>query len=287
MPTITRKAKNTGATGGRSSGRDFLQARDLAVDVVRQDETAELRHAHFVAIRLARFVRPREQDERRAAHRFPVSLDGGEFHRLVIAHLQAVQVTDDDLQRHRDRGEADRQLQHQLCSLAMPLPQQVHGADAADDEAGSDERRERHVREAQRERRIEHDVPPARRLEHAVDDAIAGRRVHPAVGRDDPERRDQRAERHHAGGEEMQPRRHAAPAEQHHAEERRFQEERREHFVREQRPENVAGARRQLAPSWCRTESSSRCPTRRRAQTTPRRSSARTRTGRATARAAS
>ena len=37
-------------------------------------------------------------------------------------------------------------------------------------------------------------------------------------------------------------RRHAPPAEQHHAEEGRLEEESGEHFVREQRPENVAGA---------------------------------------------
>ena len=46
----------------------------------------------------------------------------------------------------------------------------------------------------------------------------------------------------------MQLRRHAPPAEQHHAEERGFEEERRQHFVREQRAEDVAGAYRQHRP---------------------------------------
>ena len=171
-----------------------------------------------------------------------------ELHRLGVAHFQAVQIADHDLQRHRDRREADRELEHQLRRLAMALTQQVRRADAADHEASGDERGERHVRETQRERRIEHDVPPALRLEHAVDDAVTRGRVHPAVRRDDPERGDQRAERHHARREEVQRRRHAPPAEQHHAEESRFQEERGQHFVREQRAENVAGARRQLGP---------------------------------------
>ena len=55
MPTITRKAKNTGLTGGRSLRGAAFRPTISPSRVVRDDETAELRHADFVAIA---FVRP-------------------------------------------------------------------------------------------------------------------------------------------------------------------------------------------------------------------------------------
>ncbi len=71
--------------------------------------------------------------------------------------------------------------------------------------------------------------------------AIAVGRLHPGIRRQDPEGREQRSERHHAGGEEMQPVADLLPAEQHDAEEGRFEEEGGDHLVGDDRAENVAG----------------------------------------------
>ena len=79
-------------------------------------------------------------------------------------------------------------------------------------------------------------------------DLVAGRRLHPAIGRQDPERRDRGADRDDGRRQHIEPGRHAVEAEQQHAEEGRLQEERRQHFVADQRPEHVAGDHREAAP---------------------------------------
>ena len=50
MPTMTRKAKKTIATGGRSSGGTSLQALDLAVPFMGQDQAAEPGDADLVVV---------------------------------------------------------------------------------------------------------------------------------------------------------------------------------------------------------------------------------------------
>ena len=126
---------------------------------------------------------------------------------------------------------------------------QVPGTDAADHQASRNERGQHHVRQPVRERRVEHDRPPVLGHEPAARvDAEALRRLHPAVGGDDPEGRQQGAQRDHAGGEEVQAVGDLAPAEQHHPEEGRLEEERGQHFVTQQRPEDVAGALAQHRP---------------------------------------
>ena len=84
--------------------------------------------------------------------------------------------------------------------------------------------------------------------ETAVDESVARGRLHPAVGRENPERGEQRSHRHHDGGEEMHPARHQPPAEQQHAEKRGFEEERGEAFIGEQRREHVGGDVGEAAP---------------------------------------
>jgi hypothetical protein len=60
--------------------------------------------------------------------------------------------------------------------------------------------------------------------------------------------RDQRAEGHHAGGEQVQAGADPGPAEQHHAEEAGFQEEGGQHFVGQQRAGDVAREFGEKAP---------------------------------------
>ena len=72
-------------------------------------------------------------------------------------------------------------------------------------------------------------------------DRIAGRRLHPGIGREDPERRDQRADRDHQRREEVQPRADALQAEQHDAEEAGLEEEGGQHLVGHQRADHGPG----------------------------------------------
>ena len=100
------------------------------------------------------------------------------------------------------------------------VAQQVEGADGADHEGGGQIGGEHHVHEAIGERRIEDDRPPVGGHELAGGvDGVAGRRVHPAVGGQDPEGRQQRADGHHQRGEEVQAAADALHAEQHDAQE--------------------------------------------------------------------
>jgi hypothetical protein len=75
----------------------------------------------------------------------------------------------------------------------------------------------------------------------AVHDFKTLRRLHPAIGRENPEGRDQGADRDHQGGAEVGAWTHALPAEQHDAEEARFEEERGHHFVHQQRSGDRSG----------------------------------------------
>ena len=85
-------------------------------------------------------------------------------------------------------------------------------------------------------------------MEAAVDDVVARRRLHPAVGRQNPEGRGERPERDHQRGEKMRPARHQLAAEQQHAEEGRLEKERRQALVGEQRRDDVADVVGEAAP---------------------------------------
>ena len=89
---------------------------------------------------------------------------------------------------------------------------------------------------------------PVGREEAAVDDLVAGGRLHPAVGREDPEGRQQRAERHHQRRDEMRPGRHQLAAEQQHAEEGRFEEEGGQPFIGEERRQHIGRRVGEAAP---------------------------------------
>ena len=58
-------------------------------------------------------------------------LDRGDLRGLVLLGIQPVHVADDDLQRHDDAREDDRELQHELRALRITALPQVHRRDAA------------------------------------------------------------------------------------------------------------------------------------------------------------
>ncbi len=105
------------------------------------------------------------------------------------------------------------------------------------------------MHEAVGKRRIEDDLEPIGGDELPVGvDGVAGRRLHPGIGGEDPECGNQRAGRDHQGREEMQPVADPLQPEQHHAEKTRFEEERGEHLVGHQRADHGARSVRKRRP---------------------------------------
>src|SRR3546814_14294320 len=98
-------------------------------------------------------------------------------------------------------GEAERHRQHDAAMRDAPSLEQIPGADAADDEGRREVGGEHHVREAVKEGRVEYRLEPVDHIENAVAQGETGGRLHPAVGGNDPEGRDPRAERDHASGD--------------------------------------------------------------------------------------
>ena len=130
----------------------------------------------------------------------------------------------------------------------MAIGQQIACRNRDADKAAGKQRGIEHVGEPIGKTRIEDDRPPVRRIGDAAFHRVAGRRLHPAIGRKNPERRQRGAEGDHQAGEHVQPARHALAAEQKYGEKRRFEKERRQNLVADQRPDDVAGDRREAAP---------------------------------------
>ncbi len=121
-------------------------------------------------------------------------------------------------------------------------------ARAEHDERGRHDERDDRMREPVRKRRAQQHRDDALRIEAPVDEPVAARRLHPAVHGENPERRQQRAERDERRRQRVRPLRHAPAAEQQHAEERRFEEERGQHLVRHEAADHVRRRRDEAAP---------------------------------------
>ena len=116
-------------------------------------------------------------------------------------------------------------------------------SDRTDHQRCREIRREDRVREPIWHRRVEDDREPVfgDELPGGVD-RVAGRGMHPAVRRQDPECRDESACGDGERRREMQPAPDAREAEEHHAQEPGLEKERREHFVGHQRSDDRSGA---------------------------------------------
>ncbi len=168
--------------------------------------------------------------------------------RLMRERVEAVLVADEQLQRRKDGHEPDRHAQHGAAFLDIFAADHVARAYRQHHEAGGEIGGIEHVREAVRKARVEDDGEPVDRKRDAVFDLVAGRRLHPAIGRQNPEGGGGGTDRNHHSREHIEPGRHALKAEQQHAEEGRLQEECRQHLVAEQRSEHVAAKNREPAP---------------------------------------
>ena len=207
---------------------------------MRKDQARALGDLHCVQCSPFGLARPAEQRERRALLGVPDALDRSDLRRLVLERVEPVHVARDDLQRDRNRRSNDGRAQRLVRARRGRLAQDLPGADTGHEEGGSQRRGQQFVREPVGERGIEDDVPPAQRMELAVDDLEAGRRLHPRVEAENPEGRHGGAEGHEKGGDQVHALGDTATAEQHDAQEGRFKKESREDLIAEQWPRDVA-----------------------------------------------
>ena len=214
-----------------------------------QDQAAEVGNLDRVTGFLRLHVRHAEQDQWCAFRRLEVSLHRGNLGRLMFERVQPMHVAGDDLYRGDNGGHPHGHGEHRPCRFVATVAQQMERADRADDECRGEIGREHHVHQAIGEGRIEDDGPPVVRNELSVlVDPVAGRRLHPTVDREDPERRNKRSESHHQRREEMEPFADAAHPEQHHAEETCLEKECGQHLVAHERTEDRSGLVREDAP---------------------------------------
>ena len=211
--------------------REGLQALELGVPAVAQDQAAELRDPDGVAGGLGLEVGQAEEIERRPGMGLEMALHGGDLGRLVLQRVEAVEVAGYRLQRGHQGRHPHRHREHALGSTVPVALEQVPRTHAADHEGRGQVGAQHGVDEAVGKGGIEDDLPPVGGLEAALDDGVAGRRVHPAVGREDPEGGEEGAQRHHAGGEEVRLLADSLPAEEHDPQEAGLEEEGGQHLV--------------------------------------------------------
>ncbi|MNM99480.1 hypothetical protein D3C81_1120410 [compost metagenome] len=217
---------------------------------MREDQAAQVRDFDGELGFFLLHVRPAEQDQRSRLVTlvFPVPLDRGDFCRLMLKCIETVEVTDDRLDRRDDQCHPHGHREHFADRRVVLAAQQMPGRGGTHEEGRSYERRRGHVHQAIGKRRVEDNGQPVGGYDLPVDDLEALGGLHPAVGRENPEGRDQRTDGHHHGGEEVQATPDLVPAKQHDPQEPRLEEERREHFISQQRPGNRSGEVREAAP---------------------------------------
>ena len=153
-------------------------------------------------------------------------------------------VAADELQQRG--GQRDSQTNPQRCArkIQMPFLQQMPRADADDEKSARLPRAAQRVEQPVHRGRIEHQLPEIRdfraRFQAFADNVIAGRRLHPGIGDDDPDGTEMRAEADHARREKMQFASDPVPAEQQHREKAGFEEEREDAFRRQRAAKHVA-----------------------------------------------
>ncbi len=228
--------------------REILQALDLAVPAVGQVQAAERGDGDLVAVGLGLRIGNREQRGRRVRARLPQSFHCSQLGGLVLQRVQPVQVADHDLQRHHHRQEEQRHAHHDAALVhEAPAPQVIRAHGQHDEARGHHEGRHG-MHQAIRKRGIEDHRQQVGGKVAAIDDLEADWRLHPAVDRQDPERRQHRAERHHHRRQHVGPLRHQLAPEQQYPQEARLQEEGRDHLVAHQGADHVGGGIGKPAP---------------------------------------
>ena len=217
---------------------------------MRQDQAAEVRDFKRKMIFLGRHVGPAKKYQRNrfAKPVFPMAFNGGDLGGLVFEGIDTMNVADHRLQRRHQQQHPHRHRRHLANGRIVVAAQQVPGPRCAHQQRGRQESRNAHVRQTVGKGRVENDGEPVGRNDPAVNNCVAGWRLHPAVGRQNPGHRHQRSQRHHHGRDEVQPRPDPLPAKQHDAQESGFEKERGQYLISQQRPRDAAGKVGKKAP---------------------------------------
>jgi hypothetical protein len=179
-----------------------------------------------------------------------VPFHGHDLHRLVFQRIESVQIAQDHLHRRYQRGHPHGHGEHTPDPRVIePTAEEVKGRHPADHEGRGEIRRRKRVRQAEGEAGVEDDGPPVLGHELTVlGNGETRRRLHPAVHRENPGRRDCSADGDHGAGEHVQALPDLFASEQHDAEETGFQEERGQHLVSHEGADDRPGAVREDGP---------------------------------------
>ncbi|SMA12964.1 Uncharacterised protein [Klebsiella pneumoniae] len=220
------------------------------MQAVGKDQATESGDLKTIAGPLLLHVRQAKQQQRRglAGAIFPVPFDGRDLRRLMLKGVKTMHIPHHRLDRRHQQRHPHRHRQHFADGRRVVAAQKMPRGRRPDEHGATEKRGYRHMEQAIRKRGVKDNRQPVLRDEMAIFDDKTLRRLHPAIGGKDPEGRNQRAKRHHAGGKKMQRWRHFIPAKQHHTEESRFKEEGGQHFVQQQRAGNTASELGKSAP---------------------------------------
>ena len=231
------------AHGGLILARDGVEPVERRVQIVLEDQRGQLGDADRVIEPLVFLIGDAEEVERRALGvALEMPLHRHDLGGLMLERVDAVQVAGEDLQRGDQHRHPHRHREIAPRGRIAAVAQQVQRAHRAHDEGRRQEGRQHHVHEAVGEGRVEHDRPPVLgdELPHVVD-REALRRLHPAVDRQDPEGRAERAQRDDRGRGHVQPLAHLLAPEEHDPEEPGLEEEGRQHLIGHQRADHRPG----------------------------------------------
>ena len=173
-----------------------------------------------------------------------------ELDRLVLRDRTRGGVADDELDRRGDTGDRQRDQQPQTMDAVAPAAQHPDRVDRGDQEPCDQIRREDHVRNLVRHRRVEDHLPHVDRSDVARRRREPLRLVHPRVHGDDRERAPEARDHDRHAGPEVRPRREVLPAEDVDRDEDRLEEE-EDPLHREQHAEHLSeppGERRPEQP---------------------------------------
>ena len=147
MPTMMRKVKNGTTTGGRSA------LRKLSSPTSRESQVPDAMKLPSFGTSIANRLRSFAGSGRRAAPRCrllrpPARLDRRKLLRLVVVHILAGQVAEEQLHGNEHRHQAQLPVQHDPRLGAMDPAQHIPGAGGHHAHAGGQEGGEQHVRPA-------------------------------------------------------------------------------------------------------------------------------------------
>ena len=172
--------------------------------------------------------------------RLVVALEGSELGGLPVVDVFGLQVSRRQCGQRGDGGEEEGSREALLCEVDVATLEQIPGRDRHHKEGAQNERSDPHVNQPVNSRRVEDQGPEVYDLgaqdRHTIDDqrppvaqhghdVVPGRGLLPAVGDHNPDRRENRTERHHQSREKVHPRRNSVPPEDQQGQESGLEEE--------------------------------------------------------------